>query len=201
LITIAAAPLVGVFGVPMTPLQILWMNLVTDGVPALALALEPAEAGLMQKQPARPGESIFARGIGRYILRVGVVFALIVIALMVWSYRTGGMDGPWKTMVFTTLCLAQMGHALSARSDRPLIQVKPFSNPWLLWAVVLTTGLQMLLLYVPGLARFFGTVPLAANDLLVCVGVSLLFFVYLESEKILRQWWSRERADTPSAHT
>jgi Ca2+-transporting ATPase len=201
LITIAAAPLVGVFGVPMTPLQILWMNLVTDGVPALALALEPAEAGLMQKQPARPGESIFARGIGRYILRVGVVFALIVIALMVWSYRTGGMDGPWKTMVFTTLCLAQMGHALSARSDQPLLQVKPFSNPWLLWAVVLTTGLQMLLLYVPGLARFFGTVPLAASDLFVCVGVSLLFFVYLELEKILRQWWSRERADTPSAHT
>jgi Ca2+-transporting ATPase len=199
LITIAAAPLVGVFGVPMTPLQILWMNLVTDGVPALALALEPAEDGLMQKQPARPGESIFARGIGRYILRVGVVFALIVIALMVWSYRTGGMDGPWKTMVFTTLCLAQMGHALSARSDRPLIQVNPFSNPWLLWAVILTTGLQLLLLYVPVLAKFFGTVPLRAADLLVCVGVSLILFVYLELEKILRQWWSRQRADAPSA--
>jgi Ca2+-transporting ATPase len=199
LITIAAAPLVGVFGVPMTPLQILWMNLVTDGVPALALALEPAEDGLMQKQPARPGESIFARGIGRYILRVGVVFALIVIALMVWSYRTGGMDGPWKTMVFTTLCLAQMGHALSARSDRPLIQVNPFSNPWLLWAVILTTGLQLLLLYVPVLAKFFGTVPLRPADLLVCVGVSLILFVYLELEKILRQWWSRQRADAPSA--
>ncbi|MEY3463400.1 MAG: hypothetical protein RLZZ468_1178, partial [Cyanobacteriota bacterium] len=132
LITIAAAPLVGLMGVPLSPLQILWMNLVTDGVPALALALEPAETGLMEREPARPGESIFARGIGRYILRVGVVFALVVIALMVWSYRTGGSDGPWKTMVFTTLCLAQMGHALSARSDRPLIQVAPFSNPWLL---------------------------------------------------------------------
>ncbi|MFM8966835.1 MAG: cation-translocating P-type ATPase [Vulcanococcus sp.] len=198
LITIAAAPLVGVFGVPMTPLQILWMNLVTDGVPALALALEPAEDGLMQKQPARPGESIFARGIGRYILRVGVVFALIVIALMVWSYRRGGADGPWKTMVFTTLCLAQMGHALSARSDRPLIQVNPFSNPWLLWAVILTTGLQLLLLYVPVLAKFFGTMPLRPADLLVCVGVSLILFVYLELEKILRQWWSRQRADAPS---
>jgi Ca2+-transporting ATPase len=199
LITVAAAPLVGLLGVPLTPLQILWMNLVTDGVPALALALEPAEAGLMERQPARPGESIFARGIGRYILRVGVVFALFVIALMVWSYRTGGPQGPWKTMVFTTLCLAQMGHALSARSDRPLIQVNPFSNPWLLWAVILTTSLQLLLLYVPWLAKFFGTVPLTGDNLLVCVGVSLLFFVYLETEKILRQWWSRERADTLSA--
>ena len=199
LITIAAAPLVGLMGVPLTPLQILWMNLVTDGVPALALALEPAEAGLMERDPARPGESIFARGIGRYILRVGVVFALVVIALMVWSYRTGGAEGPWKTMVFTTLCLAQMGHALSARSDRPLVQVNPFSNPWLLWAVVLTTGLQLLLLYVPWLARFFGTEPLALSDLGICVGVSLLFMVYLEAEKLLRQWWSRQRADAPAA--
>jgi Ca2+-transporting ATPase len=198
LITIAAAPLVGLMGVPLTPLQILWMNLVTDGVPALALALEPAESGLMERQPARPGESIFARGIGRYILRVGVVFALFVIALMVWSYRTGGGDGPWKTMVFTTLCLAQMGHALSARSDRPLVQVNPFSNPWLLWAVVLTTGLQLLLLYVPWLARFFGTEPLALSDLGICIGVSFIFVVYLEAEKLLRQWWNRQRADAPS---
>jgi Ca2+-transporting ATPase len=152
----------------------------------------------MERQPARPGESIFARGIGRYILRVGVVFALFVIALMVWSYRTGGGDGPWKTMVFTTLCLAQMGHALSARSDRPLVQVNPFSNPWLLWAVVLTTGLQLLLLYVPWLARFFGTEPLALSDLGICIGVSLIFVVYLEAEKLLRQWWNRQRADAPS---
>jgi len=199
LITIAAAPLVGLFGVPMTPLQILWMNLVTDGVPALALALEPGEAGLMERQPARPGESIFARGIGRYILRVGVIFALIVIALMVWSYRTLGPDGPWKTMVFTTLCLSQMGHALSARSDRPLVQVNPFSNPWLLWAVGVTTGLQLLLLYVPALASFFGTEPLTAEHLLICVGVSLLFFVVLETDKIVRLWWRRSSADTPAA--
>ncbi|MCP9774978.1 cation-transporting P-type ATPase [Cyanobium sp. WAJ14-Wanaka] len=197
LITISAAPLVGIYGVAMTPLQILWMNLVTDGVPALALALEPAEDGLMARQPARPGESIFARGIGRYILRVGVVFALFVIALMVWSYRTAGSDGPWKTMVFTTLCLGQMGHALSARSDRPLTQVNPFSNRWLLWAVIFTTALQMLLLYVPWLARFFGTVPLSAANLGVCVGVSLLFFVYLEANKILRSLWIRATADSP----
>jgi Ca2+-transporting ATPase len=188
LVTIAAAPLVGLVGVPMSPLQILWMNLVTDGVPALALALEPGEAGLMDRPPAEPGESIFARGIGSYILRVGIVFGLFTIALMVWSYRTYGNEGPWKTMVFTTLCLAQMGHAISARSDLPLLQVKPFSNPWLLWAVVVTTGLQLALLYLPVLSRFFGTVPLPVRDLMICVGVSLLFFLYLELEKLLRLW-------------
>ena len=194
LITIAAAPLVGLFGVPMTPLQILWMNLVTDGVPALALALEPGEKDIMQRPPAEPGESIFARGIGSYILRIGVVFAAITIALMVWAYRTYGPNGPWRTMVFTTLCLAQMGHALAARSDRPLIQVAPFSNPWLIWAVVLTTGLQMALLYVQPLAKFFGTVPLSGKDLLICIGFSLLLFLYLETEKVWRLW--RRRAQS-----
>jgi Ca2+-transporting ATPase len=192
LITIAAAPLLGLVGVPLTPLQILWMNLVTDGVPALALALEPGESGLMQRSPAEPGESIFSRGVGSYILRVGVIFALIVIALMSYAAR---IEAPWPTMVFTTLCLAQMGHALSARSELPLIQVAPFSNPWLLWAVLLTTGLQLLLLYVPWLSNFFGTTPLNPHDLLVCVGVSLVFFVYLELEKLWRQWRRRLHAD------
>ncbi len=193
LITIASAPLLGLVGVPLTPLQILWMNLVTDGVPALALALEPGEAGLMDRAPAEPGESIFARGIGRYILRIGVVFALIVIALMLYASEHSGDH--WKTMVFTTLCLAQMGHALSARSDLPLIQVAPFSNPWLIWAVLLTSGLQLLLLYVPPLANFFGTQPLSGHDLLICVGFSLLLFLYLELEKIWRLWRRGASAD------
>ena len=186
LITIASAPLLGLVGVPLTPLQILWMNLVTDGVPALAL--EPGEKGLMQRPPAEPGESIFARGIGRYILRIGVVFALIVIALMLYAAKH---DAPWASMVFTTLCLAQMGHALSARSDLPLIQVAPFSNPWLLAAVVLTSGLQLLLLYVPALSSFFGTTPLSLHDLGICVGFSLLLFLYLELEKLVRLWRRR----------
>ncbi|MEY3767327.1 MAG: hypothetical protein RLZZ11_394 [Cyanobacteriota bacterium] len=193
LITIASAPLLGLVGVPLSPLQILWMNLVTDGVPALALALEPGEQGLMEKAPAEPGESIFARGIGRYIIRIGIVFAAIVIGLMLYASSHSGDH--WKTMVFTTLCLAQMGHALSARSDLPLMRVAPFSNPWLLWAVVLTTGLQLLLLYVPALSNFFSTSALSASDLGVCVGFSLLFFLYLELEKIWRLWRRQASSD------
>ncbi|MFM7675212.1 MAG: cation-translocating P-type ATPase [Synechococcus sp.] len=192
LITIASAPLLGQAGVPMTPLQILWMNLVTDGVPALALALEPGEKGLMQRPPSEPGESIFAAGIGSYILRIGVVFAFITICLMLLAVQRGA---PWPTMVFTTLCLAQMGHALSARSNLPLFQVHPFSNPSLLAAVVLTTALQLMLLYVAPIARFFGTQPLSGNDLLLCIGFSLLLFLYLELEKI---WRLRRR--TANAH-
>ena len=192
LITIAATPLLGLVGVPLTPLQILWMNLVTDGLPALALALEPAEPGLMQHQPATPGESIFARGTGRYIVRTGLVFGLITITMMVIAAKR---NGPWPTMVFTTLCLAQMGHALSARSQQPLMWIKPFSNPALLWAVGLTTALQLLVLYVRPLAQFFGTQPLSGTDLLTCIGFSLLLFVYLEAEKIAQQWRRRFDAD------
>jgi len=192
LLTIAATPLLGLSGVPLTPLQILWMNLVTDGLPALALALEPGEKDLMQRPPAEPGESIFARGIGTYILRIGVIFAAFSIALMLYAYRSGA---PWKTMVFTTLCLAQMGHALAARSDRPLLQVPAFSNPWLLAAVGTTTLLQLMLLYVKPLATFFGTAPLSLRDLAICVGVSLLFFVYLELEKVVRLWRRHRHAD------
>jgi Ca2+-transporting ATPase len=192
LITIASAPLLGLVGSPLSPLQILWMNLVTDGVPALALALEPGEEGLMQRPPAEPGESIFARGIGSYILRIGVVFAAITIVMMVYAFRSGA---PWQTMVFTTLCLAQMGHALAARSDLPLVQVNPFSNPWLIGAVVLTSALQMALLYVPVLSNFFETTPLSLQDLSICVGFSFLFFLYLESEKVWRLWRRRAHAD------
>ena len=192
LLTIAAAPLLGLVGVPLTPLQILWMNLVTDGLPALALALEPGEQGLMQRPPAEPGESIFAAGTGTYILRTGVVFGLMTVAMMMIAAQR---DEPWATMVFTTLCLAQMGHALSARSTLPLFQVNPFSNPALLGSVALTTLLQMLLLYVPALSNFFGTTPLQAEDLLLCIGFSLLFFLFLELEKIWRLWRRRANAN------
>ena len=135
--------------------------------------------------------------LGSYILRIGVVFGLITIGLMVWAYNSEAASGPWRTMVFTTLCLAQMGHALSARSDLPLLRVKPFSNPWLLGAVVLTSGLQLALLYIAPLSDFFGTMPLSGRDLLVCVGVSLLFFVLLELDKLRVLSGRRRHSDTP----
>ncbi|MEB3308196.1 MAG: cation-translocating P-type ATPase [Cyanobacteriota bacterium] len=193
LFTIAAAPILGLSEVPLTPLQILWMNLVTDGLPALALALEPGERGLMQRPPARPGESIFAADTGSYIVRTGLMFALITISMMASAERRGD---PWPSMVFTTLCLAQMGHALSARSTRPLLQVNPGSNPALIGSVLLTTTLQLMLLYVPALSQFFGTTPLAADELLMCFSFSLLFFLFLELQKSGHRWHLHLSSDT-----
>ncbi len=195
-LTIAAAPILGLGGVPLSPLQILWMNLVTDGLPALALAVEPAEPNVMKRPPFSPRESIFARGMGSYMIRIGIVFAIISIVLMEWAYFhsqavVGGglVRERWKTMVFTTLCLAQMGHALAIRSNTRLtIEMNPFSNPYVLGAVVLTTILQMMLIYVPPLRAFFGTHILSLPELAICYGFSALMFVWIEAEKLFIRW-------------
>jgi Ca2+-transporting ATPase len=192
LLTIALSPLLlPILDVPLSPLQILWMNLVTDGFPALALAVEPAEPDVMDRPPHDPQEGIFARGLGAYMLRIGVVFAIISVTLMVWAYHWAQQEGDpdrWKTMVFTTLCLAQMGHAIAIRSSSRLtIEMSPWSNPFVLGAVVLTLVLQLMLIYVTPLRNFFGTQLLSPFELLICFGFSTLLFVWVEAEKIYRR--------------
>jgi Ca2+-transporting ATPase len=197
-ITIAAAPILGLSDVPLTPLQILWMNLVTDGVPALALAVEPAEPNIMQRRPFNPKESIFARGLGYYILRIGIIFSIISIALMQWAYnhyQTSNDPKSWMTMVFTTLCIAQMGHALAVRSNTRLTaEMNPLSNPYLLGAVVLTTLLQLSLVYVEPLRSFFGTSYLTGEQLLICLGFSSLMFIWIELEKLFVRFYKFYKA-------
>ena len=199
LLTIAAAPLLGLGGVPLSPLQILWMNLVTDGLPALALAVEPAEPNVMNRDPHDPGESIFARGLGAYMIRIGIILAILAIILMSWSYvythahltAEDPSGDRWKTMVFTTLCVAQMGHALAIRSNSRLtLELNPFGNPYVWAAVVLTTILQLLLIYVPFLRAFFGTHYLSLFELSVCLGFSSLMFVWVELEKLVYRWYA-----------
>jgi P-type Ca2+ transporter type 2C len=196
ILTIAAAPLMGLGGVPLSPLQILWMNLVTDGLPAIALALEPGDASVMQREPFQPNESIFARGLGAYIIRIGLIFGIVTIGLMKWAFdRTHATDyigdpDTWKTIVFTTLCIAQMGHALAVRSANKLvIEINPFSNPLLLCAILGTVILQLVVIYIAPLRSFFGTHPLSLFELGVCFGCSLLIFTWIEGEKLFVRWF------------
>jgi P-type Ca2+ transporter type 2C len=195
-LTIAAAPLLGLPEVPLIPLQILWMNLVTDGIPALALALEPAEPNVMSFPPFSPKENIFARGLGSYIIRIGIIFAIFTIILMVWAFHAAQNTAhpeSWKTMVFTSLCIAQMGHAIACRSDyRLTAEINPLSNPYLLGAVIVTTILQLLLIYVPFLRQFFDTEILTIQQLLICLGVSSLMFVWVELEKLFIRWYHQQ---------
>jgi P-type Ca2+ transporter type 2C len=202
-LTIAAAPiLLPMGGVPLTPLQILWMNLVTDGLPALALAVEPPEPDVMKRPPNSPNESIFARGLGSYMVRIGIIFAILTITLMLWAYNysnavTSDLLRPerWKTMVFTTLCIAQMGHAIAVRSNSRLtVEMNPVSNPFVLGAVLLTTLLQLSLVYVEPLRNFFGTNYISGLELLVCIGFSSLMFVWIEMEKLAIRLYHRARS-------
>ena len=197
MLTIASVPLLGLSDLPLSPLQILWMNLVTDGVPALALAVEPGHSAIMRESPKNPQEGIFARGLGFYMIRVGLVLATVAIALMLWAYgytpehtNNGMLDRDrWKTMVFTMLCLSQMGHALAVRSlSRMTIELNPFSNPFLLISIIITSLLQLCLVYVEPLRNFFGTQYLPLNELLICLGFSSLVFVWVEIEKFLHRW-------------
>ncbi|WP_439343685.1 cation-translocating P-type ATPase [Vacuolonema iberomarrocanum] len=199
-LTIAVSPLLVSGGVPLTPLQILWMNLVTDGLPALALAVEPAEPNVMARPPHDPKESIFARGLGAYMVRIGIVLAIIATSLMVFAYwytnqpDTVGSPGRWRTMVFTTLCVAQMGHALAIRSNTQLtLELNPLSNPYVIAAVTLTTLLQLALIYVEPLRNFFGTEVLNSTELLICIGFSSLMFVWVELEKIFLRFYFRNK--------
>jgi Ca2+-transporting ATPase len=120
---------------------------------------------------------------------------------MTWAYSYTHAPGydrspdTWKTMVFTTLCLAQMGHAIAIRSNvRLTIELNPFSNPYLLGAVTLTTILQLLLIYVPPLQDFFETHWLSPLELSICIGFSALMFVWIELEKLFLRWHSARRA-------
>jgi Ca2+-transporting ATPase len=200
-LTIAAAPLLGLGNVPLSPLQILWMNLVTDGLPALALAVEPGRPIVMQQPPKDPKESIFARGLGSYMVRIGIILAVITILMMVWAYGYTAqvqsellVSDRWQTMVFTTLCLAQMGHALAIRSNtRLMLEVNPFSNPYLILSVGVTSILQLMLIYVEPFRSFFNTHYLSGLELLVCVGFSSLVFVWIEAEKLFIRWYASRK--------
>ena len=140
--TIFMAPLLGL-PIPLLPIHILWINLVTDGLPGLALASEPAEKNIMQRPPRPTNESIFAQGLGIHVLWVGILMAVVSVCIQAWALDAG--NEKWQTMVFTVLCLSQMGHVLAIRSDyRSFFRQGPFSNIPLIGAVLLTFILQVI---------------------------------------------------------
>ena len=186
--TIFLAPLVGL-PIPLLPIHILWVNLVTDGLPGLALAAEPAERGIMQRPPRRPQESLFAQGLWQHILWVGLLIAGLCLLVQAWAIAADRAN--WQTMVFTVLTLSQMAHVLAIRSEtESLWQLGLGSNRPLLGAVLLTFLLQMATIYVPVLNPIFKTEPLSAQELLICLAASAVVFIAVEIEKV---WLRRKR--------
>ncbi|MEK6662708.1 MAG: cation-translocating P-type ATPase [Pseudomonadota bacterium] len=181
--TLFLAPFMGL-PIPLLPIHILWVNLLTDGLPGLALAAEPEERGIMQRPPRPPQESIFAHGNWQHMLWVGLLLGAVCVLTQAWAYHTGSAH--WQSMVFTVLTLSQMGHVLAIRSERDSLFTQGlFSNKMLLLAIAVTFALQMAVLYVPVLNPIFKTEPLTLAELGLCLALSSVVFFAVEIEKAL----------------
>ncbi len=164
----------GVVVLPLLATQLLWINLVTDGAPALALGVDPAEEDLMRQPPRPNGEPVITGEMWRGIFFVGVVMAAVTLLVLDASLPGGLVDGSGnvryaQTMAFTTLTLAQLFNVFNARSDRRSAFARVFSNHWIWAAFGLSLVLQGLVLYLPPMQQAFGTVGLGAGDWLRCL--------------------------------
>jgi Ca2+-transporting ATPase len=182
--TIFLAPLLGM-PIPLLPIQILWINLVTDGFPALALASEKAEDDIMKRPPRPSTESLFSDGVGFHIVWVGLLMAGITLGVQAWALHHNLAH--WQTMVFTVLSFSQLGHVLAVRSSRTfLLKQGLFSNLPLIIIVFLTFLLQLIVIYLPFMNAVFKTQPLSFLEFGICVLGAVFLFHAIELEKWIR---------------
>lgn len=195
IVVMLTGPLLGM-PLPLLPIQILWINLVTDGIPAIALGYEEAEQKIMDRPPLDPKEGIFARGLGRQTLMMGVIMGLISVGAGYGFWNKGAGSPAWQTMVFTMLTFCQMAYALCVRKQhQSLFSYSWFSNPMLLAAVGVTLILQLVIIYVPFFNLVFRTFPLRWEELAVCaVGAVAVIFI-----TEVRKFFLRKKQDFMTA--
>ncbi|HKT04117.1 MAG TPA: HAD-IC family P-type ATPase, partial [Rugosimonospora sp.] len=171
-----AGPLLGL-PLPLLPAQILWVNLLTHGLPGVALGSEPAPRDAMRRPPRPPAESVLGAGLWPRILRVGFAIAAVTLGTAVWAYHTGRA---WQSMAFFALGATQLAAALGSRA-RP----GTLANPMLPVAVAGALGLQFAGLYLPPLRDLLGTQPLPLWDLLIICAVSSVGYVAIRLDRIV----------------
>ena len=177
---------------PLLATQILWINLVTDGPPALALGVDPADDGLMDRPPRPPGEGVLTATMWRGIVLIGATMAAATLYALDASLPGGLVEGSGglrhaQTIAFTTLMLCQMFNVVNARSDERSAFVHLFTNGWLWAAVAGSIGLQVLVVHLPMLQRAFGTVALSGADWAFCAAVASSVLWVRELSKLLRR--------------
>jgi Ca2+-transporting ATPase len=185
--TIFLAPFLGL-PIPLTPIQILWVNFITDGLPGLALASEPAEVNVMRRPPRPRGESVFAHGIWQHILWAGLLIGGVSLAACAWAIGHG--EHP-QTMAFTVLTFAQLVHVEAIRSEtQSLWRIGLASNRFMLVTVVASVALHLAIVYVPALQAVFGTEALSLRALALAAALSSLVYFGVEIEKwAARKGW------------
>jgi Ca2+-transporting ATPase len=170
--------------IPLLPIHILWINLVTDGLPGITLAVESAERDVMHRPPRPPDESIFSHGMWQHIVWVGLLMGGVTLLTQAWALHHEGAH--WQSMVFTVLTLSQLGHVLAVRSERESVfTLGLLSNRPLVLVLLGTVALQLATLYVPALNPVFHTEPLTLAELAACFAVSSVVFFGVEIEKWL----------------
>lgn len=176
---------------PLEPLQLLWLNLLTDGLLGLGLGLEPPEKDIMRRPPISPRESFFNPGLGRHILWVGALIGAIALTVG-YIYWRNNPDGNWQTMTFTTLAFSQIAQALATRSRREsFFKLGARSNPAGLALALIVFGLQLAVIYTPFLQTILNTRALSLTDLLISIVLSSFVFSAMEIEK-----WLIRRSDS-----
>ncbi|MDB5085536.1 MAG: ATPase, partial [Bacilli bacterium] len=178
IVTMFAAMLMGL-PLPLLPIQILWVNLVTDGLPAIALAVDSAENDIMQKPPRNVKESVFARGLGRRILSRGILIGIMTLGVFMYALKLYPDELlKAQTMAFATLVMAQLIHVFDCRSvEKGIFSRNFFGNVWLLLSVISSIVLMLIAIYVPIFQPIFKTVPLGALDwFLVLIGGAIPTF-------------------------
>jgi len=173
---------------PLTAVQILYVNLATDGLPALALAVDPPEQGLMKRKPRNPRTGIFTRPVVSLMVAGGIWSTIINLGLFIWATNSGRSQVEAMTMTFVSLVLIQFFKAYNFRSDRNSVFHKPFANKWLNTAIIWEIGLLLLIIYLPALHEPFNTFSLPLVDWLIVLGLSLTISPVLE----LVKWMERK---------
>ncbi len=172
--------------IPLLPLQLLWLNLLTDGLLGLGMGVENAESDTMKRPPYSPKEGVFSRGAGAQVIWVGALIGALALGLGSWYYFTGREQ--WQTMVFTFLAFAQVFQAWASRSATDsFFKLRIMSNPLLAGMSALVVGLQLTVLYVPFLADFFSVKALSLCDLSIAIAGGIVVFVVMEVEKWLKR--------------
>lgn len=182
--TIILAPFLGL-PMPLLPIHILWVNLVTDGLPGLALASEAAEPNIMKREPRKQSDSIFNKNMGWHILWVGLLMGMVTLAIQAWAITNA--ESKAQTMTFSVLCFSQLGHALAIRSNKTsLFKNGLLSNKPMIFAILLTITLQMLIIYIPIFNEIFKTKGLSINELLLTIAASSIVFLAVSFDKTIR---------------
>jgi Ca2+-transporting ATPase len=177
-------PIIGL-PIALLPIHILWINLVSDGLPAISLSFEKAEKNIMNRPPRPPQESVFAKGRGLHIIWVGLLMAAIALTAQWYAINN---DLHWQTIVFNIVCLSQMAHVLAIRSEtESFFSMGMLSNKPLIGSVILAILLQVALTYVPFLQSVFHTEALTLNEFIGVIIASSLIFFAVEIEKLIRR--------------